>query len=500
VASFLTGTSGTGQALYFTDQNGLPYMLRWDTVWDLIVNAGNSGGATTYQTDMDGYTSARAAEGFNGFLTTPVATTTIPGAPNLNGSTWDSVAPFSSAGVLNNTFWARVDYLLNSAQAQGMTVVLNVMFTYSVFTTGAPLNGWTNTQYQNYGAAVGGRYASQANVIWELGDDYGGSWDGGLNGFDTQFSAFLTGLRGAGANQLVSVENMSEGDSRYSLDLATTYAWGGSHAQFNWVYSYNTSYNAVEGAYTEAAAKSVASLPVCKMDGWYDNQYNGATLTESVELFGRKWLWWALSSGSRGAMYGQNELYQWPVNALSSGLAGPNPGSQYVKPSALNTAWSTFGSLTGWHLLVPDTSSVLVTAGRGTRSSDGAFGTGAGTAGPTSMYLGGNTYITASRTPDSGTGSSLAVIYLPAHATITVDQTKMAAGYTARWIDPASGAQTTTATGGTYNSAPQGNNSAGDPDWVLALAAPVTAAPGLPPVILRSPPAVRGAESYRFSR
>ena len=471
---FLTGTAGTGTAQYFTDQYGRPYMLRWDTVWNLIVNAGNSGGSTTWQSDMQGYCAARSAEGFNGFLTTPTANSNIPGAPFNNGNTWDGVAPFSSAGVLNNTFWNRVDLLLSTAAAYGMTVVLNCCYTYSVFATGSCLNGWTATNFQNYGAAVGARYAGTPNVIFEVGDDYGGSWDGGLNGFDTQFSSFLTGLRSGGANQLISVENMSEGSSRYSIDLATTYAWGVSNAQFDWIYSYDVAYTAIEDGYTEAANKSVASLPVVKMDGWYDNQYNGGTLTESVELFGRKWIWWSLSSGSRGAMYGQNELYQWPVNALSSGLAGPSPGSQYVQPAALNRAWNTFASLPGWHLLVPDTGSALVTAGRGTRSN-GAFGTGAGTAGPTSMYLGGNTYVTASRTPDSGSGSSLAVIYIPAATTITIDQAKVVSGYTATWVDPANGATTVTTTGSTYNSTAQGTNSAGDHDWVLVLGPAVPA-------------------------
>ena len=470
--AFLHGTAGTGTGQYFTDQNGQPYLLRWDTVWNLIVNAGNSGGATTWQSDMDGYCAARAAEGFNGFLTTPVATSSaIPGAPFVNGNTWDGVAPFSSPGALNGVFWARVDYLLNSAQASGLTVVMNVGYTYSLFDTGAPLNAWTTGQFQSYGAAVGARYSSVPNLIWEVGDDYGGSWDGGLNGFDAQFNAFLTGLRSSGAAQMISVENMSEGSSRYPIDLAQTYAWGVANAQFDWIYSYDVAYTAIENAYGEAAAKSVPNLAVVKMDGWYDNQYNGGTLTESVELFARKWIWWTLSAGSRGAMYGQNELYQWPVNALSSGLASASPGSQYMQPAALNLAWNTLASFTGWHLLVPDTTSALVTAGRGTRSN-GAFGTGAGTAGPTSMYLGGNTYVTAS----INAAGTLAVIYIPnAASAVTVNGSLMVAGYTATWVDPASGAQTRTSVASTYAHAAA--NSAGDADWLLVLQAP-----GLPAI------------------
>ena len=104
------------------------------------------------------------------------------------------------------------------------------------------------------------------------------------------------------------------------------------------------------------------------MDGWYDNE--GTSVTESMELYGRKSYWWALSSGSRGFMYGQEPLCRWNANALSSGLAGPSPGSQYMQPGAIKTILDTFASFPGWHLLVPDTSSALVTAGRGTRSTD----------------------------------------------------------------------------------------------------------------------------------
>jgi hypothetical protein len=464
-APFLASVAGTGQALYFADQNASPYLLRWDTVWALIVNAGNSGGITTWQTDMAGYCAARAGEGFNGFLVTATANA-ASGVGNFNnGNTWDGVAPFTSPGVLNNTFWNRVDYLLDQAASYGMTVCLNAIFTYSIFNSGAPLNGWTNTQFGNYGTAVGARYATRPNLVWQVGDDYGGSWVGGQI-YDAAFDAFLTGLRGAGANQMISVENESEGSSRYSASAGqASFTWGIANASFNWCYSYNTSYNAVEDAYTEAAANSVASKCNVKMDGWYDNQWGGQTRTESVELYGRKWIWWVLSSGSRGAMYGNGDLFGWPTAALTSGLVSATPGAQYMTTAALKTAWDTFASFPGWNLLVPDTSSALVTAGRGTRSTE--FGAGAGSA-STALYLGGNTYVTASITPSG----SLAVIYIPAATTITVNGALMAAGYAASWVDPASGAVTSATIGATYNSTSKGANSAGDHDWLLVLQAP----------------------------
>lgn len=452
---YLTGTAGTGNALYFTDETGQPYLLRWDTVWALICNGGASAG-TTYQTDMDNYCAARAAQGFNGFLSTPVGA--LSAGTNADGTTWDGVAPFTSPGVLNNTFWTRVDYLLASAAASEMTVVLNMMFTYAVHDTGGCLNGWTNTQYQNYGAAAGARYAATPNVIWEVGDDYGSGFAGG-QAYDTQFSAFLTGLRAGGANQLISVECMSEGSSRYSDDGAQTFAWGISNAQFNWCYGYNTSYNCVEKAYTEVAAHSVPSRVVCRMDGWYDNE--GSATTEAVGLFGRKSLWWSLSSGSRGYMYGNNDVFQWPANVIANGTVSSTPGSQYMQPLAIKAILDAFGSFNGWHLLIPDTASALVTAGRGTRSTEFAAATDS-----THQYTGGNTYVTASKTADG----ALAVIYIPSNVTITVNNALMTSGFGAKWVDPASGATSAATIASTYNN--PAVNSAGDHDWVLLLAVP----------------------------
>jgi hypothetical protein len=456
--AFLTSIAGSGTGQYFADENSLPYLVRWDTVWALVTNAGNSGGATTWQSDIDGYCAARAGQGFNGFL---VTTTGLPqsGGPNLDGSTWDGVAPFTSPGVLNDPYWQRVDYLLNAAAVRGMTVVLNVMFTYAMGTSGACLFGWTNPQFTAYGTALGNRYGSQANFIWEFGDDY----DPGSVNRDTAFSACLTGIRGTGDTHLISIENLNEGTSRYSLDGTTSWSWGISNAQLNWCYSYGAAYLAVEDAYKEAAAHSTTSLLTCKMDGWYDNQWQGATPSESIELFGRKWVWWSLSSGSRGTMYGNGDLYSWPSGALASGLPGASPGAQYIQPAALNAAWNAFASLQGWNRLVPDTASALVTAGRGTRATEYAVGVGGNTG---FMYAGGNTYVTASKTADN----TLAVIYIPSNVTITVNGGAMATGYQAKWIDPANGTTSAATIASTYNN--PAANSAGDHDWVLLLAIP----------------------------
>ena len=80
---------------------------------------------------------------------------------------------------------------------------------------------------------------------------------------------------------------------------------------------------------------------------------------------------------------------------------------------------------------------------------------------PGNTYQGGNNYVSASKTADG----TLAVIYIPTNATITVNGALMASGYSATWVDPASGARTAATIASTYSHA--GANSA-SPDWVLA--------------------------------
>ena len=465
---FLTGIAGSGTGQYFTDQYGAPYLIRWDSVWGLIAQAGSAGAPVTWQSDMTGYCAARSAEGFNGFITTPTSSGQVTGNA-ADGDTWDGVAPFSAPGVLNDTFWQRVDYLLSTAASYGLTVLLDAVMTYATVSGGC-LSGWTTTQYQAYGAALASRYAGTPNLVWHTGDDYNEAPGATLT--DADLTAWLAGVRGTGDTRLVSIENAAESTSRKSLDGSTTYSWGTANAQYNYCYTYNTGYDAVEIAYQEASP-----LAVCQMDGWYDNDSGEGGTTEPPELFMRKLVWWALSSGSRGYQYGNADLWYWPADALASGLVSASPGDLYMQPAALNTILDTFAGLAGWHQLVPDTSSALVTAGRGTHATVFSRGGGGGT------YEGGDTYVSASITADG----TLAVIYLPAAdtQTITVNGSLMQARYTAAWVDPASGAASDAGISSSYTQSAA--NSAGDNDWLLVLLAP--AAPVTPVVVCAAPPA-----------
>ncbi len=447
MASFLTSIAGSGTGQYPADASGSPWMFKGDFSWSLVTNSGQGGaGGGTWQQDMTSYCATRSSQGFN-LLYCDIVNCSILGGPNDNGETFDGVLPFTGGvvGALNNTYWDRVDYLVSTAASYGMTCQFNVAPT-ETFSGGCVFNTATTGQCTSYGAALAARYGSASNIFWAFGDDY-------FSTYDTQYQAILNALRSGGDNHLCTIENFVECDSRYYAYNGSSQAWGLANAQVNLIYTYNAAYVNVEYGYTETSPVCVALL-----DGWWD-----AANTD----FMRNLAWWALSSGSRGQNYGNSAIAYTPSGFIAALTTNPDDYAQAAY-------WSIFSGFPGWHRLVPDTASALVTAGRGTHLTP-ISDTGA-------PYTGGNTYVSASITPDG----SLAVIYNPAAntQTITVNGSLMKAGYTASWVDPASGAKTPATIGATYTQSAA--NSLGEHDWLLVLQGP-----GVTPVPLPASPANR---------
>ena len=454
----ITGLSGTGLSGYFTDQNGSPRLYMQDVPWGLPANAGRWNGGN-WAGDIVAYLSSRAAQGFTAIRVNLFGQTKTGGVDD-SGSSWDGINPFTTtndpSSGFNNAYWQRVDFLFAQAAAYGIAVEAVAAFRWwfdpTIFAA-----GWTNTQCSNFGLALGARYKSYANVLWFFGDDYGGQ-------YDTQFTQILTGMRASGDAHKVTIEYFATG-STSNCDLsgspaATPFAWGGANADYNLVYYYEPTYFGIEFAYQETGHP----VPVIWGDGYY---YGDAGVTATDNRLDRNFAWWALASGARGISTGSDNIQLW-----GSGSPAAVTTDGWFASEAPNVR-QAFESLPGWHRLLPDLNSALVIAGRGTRAAYS-----------NQFYLANtDNYVAASRTPDG----SLAVIYCAAAFSITIDQSKLGAGYTVTWIDPASGAQSAGTPGATYNSAAQGSNSAGGADWVLALQGPpvtTVSAPGSPVIPL----------------
>lgn len=447
MAKYISGLSG-GSTGYFTDQDGTPRLVLGDAAWSLLSNAGRWNGGD-WQADLDGYVNIRAAQGFTVIYCEPFGSTRN-GCVYDNGSTHDGLAPFAADGDpstgLNGAFWARVDYLIAAAAAGGITIFLNAPGgNWDMDTAGYALAGKTTTQFTDYGTALAARYAAVPNLCWMFADDYFGT-------YDTQMAGLLSGLRGGGDTHPCSIENMSESTSRNTLDPTppgpSACAWGTAHADFSFCYSYVQWYIGIEAAWGESP-----QIPTIAGDGFF---YNNTTAGDTLN---RMHCWWALSSGARGCITGSEGIWQWAASALASAA------NENWYANLAGKIRAAYEQLSGWHKLLPDTASQLVTAGRGTYGSRSPSGGGPGSF----QYSGtSDAYVTASRAPDG----TLAVIYLSHPTTITINQAQMAEGYAAKWMDPISGVMTAATTGATYNSAVPGTNSVGGTDWVLVLEQP----------------------------
>jgi hypothetical protein len=454
---YITGLAGTPGAGYFTDQNNNPRLWVASETWGLPVNAGQwTSPQGNWQSDFDTFFSERAAQGFTICMTDPVWAES--GNNDYNGNTWDGVTPLvggstdPSSAALNSTFWTRIDYMLTSAAENGITIGLVLNDSDDPNNSADLMYSWTTAQWTAWATQVATRYACTPSLIWLVGNDAFSPYS------DSIWNAVLSGLSAAGDSHLIAAWYNSETTSRYLTDTNASEDWGISHSAFNFCYTYNASYFVIEYAYGEVANEGAADLlPVVQGDGFFYQGDSGSAYYAPQDRFQRQWWWWALADGARGILAEAENTYQWASTAPAA-VTGDWPFA-----NNLPYIVSLYTSLPGWNLLMPDLSSSLVTGGRGSKVSGLASGGGGGS------YSGfGNSWVAASITP---TGS-LAVLYLPNATTITINESLMQSRYTAKWVDPVSGATSPATPGSTYNSTAQGSNSQGDPDWVLVLQTP----------------------------
>ncbi len=435
---FLTKVSRNGR--YFLDQRRRPVMLKGDTVWGLVFNAGRWGNGTTWRSDIKNYIAARAASGYNAVYVAALGNTVNEGRYD-SGAAWDGVSPWvggsassigPNVGTLNDAYWHRVDYLLSTAKAAGITVMLDIVYGDDIWEDGRPgamsEHGElpSDAQMRTYGRMLGHRYKRFPNLIWMIGGDYFGN-------ADAKVAITLKAIRATGSKQLISVENWDKSSS-YSTGL------GRHFAQWADVYSYAPTYRWCEKAWAQK------KRPVVWVDGYYD-QDAGA----SNDLLYRQEVGWALTSGGRGSVYGAEGLWGWSSGSLKMARHPDAAARQMV------TAWRAVSKLPRWFRLVPDIrSGKVLTGDRGTKiDSDDPY------TDPT------NDYLTGSITPDG----TLALVYLPRGGTAHVTWAHMARTHRrATWLDPTTGKKRSVRAGRTSYRAPA-RNAAGQPDWYLVLRA-----------------------------
>ena len=154
-----------------------------------------------------------------------------------------------------------------------------------------------------------------------------------------------------------------------------------------------------------------------------------------------------MTSGAAGQLFGNQYLWGF--------LSGWQQNLDTVGVIQFGYLKQLFNSV-NWFNLVPDQNHAVVTAGYGKPSS--------------TNYPINDNYVTTAASPDG----TLAISYLPAGQTITVNLATFSGRVTARWFDPTNNTFKTVtgspfANSGTTQLAPGGNNSEGTSDWVLIL-------------------------------
>lgn len=380
---------------YLVAANGSPFLLHGDTPWSIVAQLTNA--------QIDTYVADRAAKGFTVILFNAIEhnfTSQTPAYRNVDGvDPFTTMTDFASP---NNTYWNRVDYLVNACKAAGIFVLINPA--YLGYLGGS--EGWNvevtaelAADLQTYGAWLANRY-TQGNVGWCLGGDYAGT----TTERNKQWN-IVTGIRSVRTTDIITVHG-GPGDAAYP-------SWVG-YAGFN----LNNCYPSSNTVYTYCDTEYARSGPVpfFMIESRYEQEPNPPVSAQRIRLQAYQ----ALLSGACGHFFGNNPIWHFESpNGLFpySGTWTSNLNSQGAQDMArVKGLFAAFP----WHTLAPTTS--LVTSGMST----------------------GDTRIC------SAMSSSLALIYVPSAQTITVNTnlfTGISGNVRVRTYSPTTGAY---ATVGTY--------------------------------------------------
>lgn len=428
---------------YFVDSMSVPRLLNCESAW-LLFNELSLADAVVYMTD-------RAARGVNCFLA-QVVSKVQSNSPNNNAND----APFTGnvSGrpdftTPNATYFSHVDDVINAGAALGCGFILAFAYAGNGGSFG---DGWWtefdfggDTRCQTYGNTVATRWnrTTFPNVVaWAAGGDY-------TPPTASRYGSAVTGIKAADAAHLITghwdqdtfgghVGILSSDNTPPTSDLDGAYRWEAK------------AHEIVNRAYGNATV-----IPIYMIEGVYQNNaggVTGGTIASGSAQIVRQQNWLATAEGACGAVSGNEAIWQFnstnpdvPSQAKDLGDWHGHLGDAGIVGV---TQWYSFLSARQWWKLVPDRSSALVTAGRGTLSTD--------------------TWVGAALASDG----SFAFAYLSAAGTITVNMALFSGTVTARWYDPTSGAYTaisTFANSGSHVFTKPGNNAGGDPDWALAL-------------------------------
>jgi hypothetical protein len=475
---------------YLVTASGTPWLMVGDAPQSLI----GDNSITTANSFIDD----RAAHGFNTLWINVICDSytfcSFDGKGyNDANNTQDSLAPFTSGNDQNNwtfggsssppyctscnaTYFAQAHAIIAHAQADGIAVVLDPISTdgcgngnnwYTTLTNNGDGTVSTSDDDYRYGQYLGNTFKDLNNIIWMSGNDFQCYGTASAN---NDALSVANGIANTDPSALQTIE------LNYNASKSTDDTVWSSRLNLDGVYSYLPTYTELSAAYS-----SSPMLPTFLEESNYEyEQLTGNSVSGSdpggLDAMRRE-EWWTATGGAAGQVYGSFYTDAIGCGSACNGHAGTSLsmpaagtfGAEVDSPGVTQLGYVT-SLLTSiaWQNLAPTASLVSSTS---PAESCPVFG---------SMM---ENCTTAAETPDG----TLALIYDPMGASVTVALGQMAAGQTttANWYDPTNGQYTTIGSytdTGSQTFTPPGNNQAGDTDWVLLLSNPV-----LQPAVSSSP-------------
>ena len=438
--------SDDGHFIVKTD--GTPFFWLAATAWALF-------NATT-RTDVDTYLQDRAGKEF----TVTQAVLYNPDAYSTNEFN-QPVFLNGDPSTPNPVYFQHVDYVLQEAHGLGMYVELLPTWGDAVAATDSR-KIFNTTNADAYGLWLGTRYASQPNIIWDLGGD----WPASTSDIQAVWQAMAAGLQaGDGGTHLITYHPVGGHSSTEYFSPSDTWL------AFNEIQSGHTqdspNYNLISNDYNDSPTK-----PVVDAEPNYEDIPNGLNPNNPplTDYDVRKKTYWALFAGAFGAAYGNYEVYQF--------YSGNNPNLQQWQ-DALNDPGAGEMRYARWLMQsrpyvgrVPDQSLIV------------------------GSTLTATNHIQATR----GGDGSYAFIYSASGQDFTVDLTKLSGStIDANWFNPRDGTTTYAgqfSNGGTQSFSPPSSGT--NNDWILILDDDSKAYPAPGPVT-PPPPTTGGSDSNSVS-
>jgi hypothetical protein len=413
---FPLGVSGDGSHLVTSD--GQPFLLHGEAAWSLIVQLGTD--------DAMRYLADRRSRGVNAVIV------------NLIEAFYSNNPPANSAGdkpftldgdfsTPSERYFAHADRVIDLAASQGIAVLL-----FPAYLGKESQEGWRDQMSAmgaggapkcvSYGSFLGQRYANRKNIIWVWGGDFTPAAGSAV---ETCLEAIRDAVLAASPGALSTTHWAPGSTSRTQPTFAGAIDIVGVYSYFD-----------VVGP-CRAERDATPRKPTFLMETCYEHETFNSCAATTAEV--RRRQWWGFLGCGAGEISGNNPIWDfgsdWPRE-----LTSPVSGSQ--------VRLVTIASSVRWHTLAIDDS--LITAGRGNGYSE----------------------VVPARSSDG----KQALIYVSPNAasSFTVDLGRMSGPVSATWQDPTAMRSMSAGddlTGSRAFTRP-GNNSGGDPDWVLVLSSP----------------------------